>query len=165
MVGLVIMFGVAALLAGRAKERAVKRAVGQREVNHALVLRHWQKLETDPGFSEHLKLFADPGTTQLPSRFITASGTGDTDTPRDAFEQDLLDRFSTAGASDTTTDDEPEFAERFVSGGHAYEYYQPVRAERSCVAVCHGASFPQTDTVSPAQEGDLMAVVQVTIPR
>ncbi len=68
----------------------------------------------------------------------------------------------------------PEFVERYVNNGLEYQYYQAIRAQASCLTLCHktypapgGFDVPIGGKLlagEPLQEGDLMAVVQVTIP-
>jgi two-component system sensor histidine kinase BarA len=64
-----------------------------------------------------------------------------------------------------------EFRERrrTVDGKPVYEYYQPVRAKKGSCIVCHmalGASSVSSPGAGPQPlyEGDLLAVVKVTIP-
>ncbi|MCG8584413.1 MAG: HAMP domain-containing histidine kinase [Pirellulales bacterium] len=79
--------------------------------------------------------------------------------------------------AEAATNDEPkptqlvEFRERrrTVDGKPVYEYYQPVRAKKGSCIVCHmalGASSVSTPGAGPQPlyEGDLLAVVKVTIP-
>ncbi len=90
--------------------------------------------------------------------------------PQDALESELLQRFVRMTEDERSQEDAVLFADRLVDGGREYQYYQPIWADRSCVD-CHrllegegyvpGSSGP---AVAPIREGDLMAVLQVTIP-
>jgi signal transduction histidine kinase len=108
--------------------------------------------------------------------------------PQDDFERALCKKFlnnppprDDEAASDST----PEFDARFLSDrrdGQLYQYYEPIRAQTSCLALCHapplggsgidatggaGVSLagPASSPLSrPLQRGDVMAVAKVTIP-
>jgi two-component system sensor histidine kinase BarA len=93
---------------------------------------------------------------------------------QDPFEIQLIDRWLQARPDPTADAKSPEYEERLVLGGDEYQYYQPVRAEGSCLLLCHkqlqpgwkvfGDAGPLGGGIEPIEEGDLMAVVQVRIP-
>jgi len=107
-----------------------------------------------------------------PQVYPNAEGSG---LPQDDFEKELLARFMQARREDSAAPEEPEYAERLVLDGDEYQYYQTVRAQASCLGACHPAVDPPWEvfnptgsllggTVGPLTEGDLMGMVQVTIP-
>lgn len=127
-------------------------------------------------------------------KFIRPNSQDGTGEPADAFEHKVLSDFSRApspvekpatdevgpdedGLTTESEDAKPkptqlvEFRERrrTVDGKPVYEYYQPVRAKKGSCIVCHmalGASSVSTPGAGPQPlyEGDLLAVVKVTIP-
>ena len=105
----------------------------------------------------------------------------DPNAPKDDFERDVCKSFldSPPPREDDGTSDIPDqFRERFLSLGkhdERYEYYEPIRAKKSCLDMCHapalgGSGIDSTGTgVSMAgspglQEGAVMAVAKVTFP-
>lgn len=135
------------------------------------------------------KLTRNLSKQQYRSRIILPDQTDEERGPRDEFERELLARFMKArpqesAASDGTTPEadgseynvpEPrEFEERPLPDQSEYQYYQPIRARESCL-LCHrmlgGAKSSalvlggsQIVSPPPLAVGDMMAIVQVTIP-
>jgi signal transduction histidine kinase len=94
--------------------------------------------------------------------------------PADEFEKEVMERFLRRNPEPALGAGGPEFVERYVNQGLEYQYYQAIRAQASCLALCH-KTYPDPSGFDvpiggkllagePLQEGDLMAVVQVTIP-
>jgi two-component system, NarL family, sensor histidine kinase BarA len=121
-------------------------------------------------------------------RFIWANPTNDKNKPSDAYEEKLLEQFknppsNTAAGNETpevqkqpSDNDTPEFLER-LSENNEYIYYQAIRAEESCLKICHrsppggtGVNWtnPSTGvadwTLTAEKPTDLMAIAKVTIP-
>jgi len=167
------------------------RDTGRLLVTQALQFEHWEKLESED-FRPLLRNVAEHLPTQeYKARFIVPESSDPTERPADETEMQLLDRFATApereealdeaGAPDPAGDSsaeedsddpddgtarsiEPSYFERLTADGSEYLYYQPVYAQRSCL-VCHRAlSGAEVSMSAPMVEGDLMAIVQVTIP-
>ncbi len=151
------------------------RITGSQLVNQILVIEHWEKLETNEQFVPLVQnLAGNLRRQEYKSRFIRPYYTDRDQQPKTPLEERLLERFMRM-EPDFNDDQmkEPVFYERLVGGGNQYEYYQPVYAEKSCVA-CHIAfagGYPVGSDVivggvppAPLTEGDLMAIVQVTIP-
>ncbi len=155
---------------------------GRLLVDQALLSEHWESLDTKETFL-YQELVQDL-VSRLPKqeyefKYIIPNLPDEAYQPEDEEERRILRRFLA---------DEPEddgqypyvFAERTVANGEEYQYYQPVRAQESCLVSCHimppgglgGFGLPGTNLNigsgvgrSTAQAaGDLMAVVRVTIP-
>jgi hypothetical protein len=71
----------------------------------------------------------------------------------------------------------PEYLEGPVTENHEYQYFRAIRAERNCTLMCHtpgakaltgGPEISPFGRAAPGdqkwKEGDLMAVVRITIP-
>ena len=80
--------------------------------------------------------------------------TTEDDRPRDAFEEDLIKRFSAIPEAGHEND----VAERTDALGR-YHYYQPLRLERPCLN-CHQETLSDT----PLPRGALQGVIHVVIP-
>ncbi len=151
------------------------RTTGRLLVDQIMLFEHWESFETDPQFRPLVQnLAATLRKQEYQSRFIRPYSRSQH--PKAPLEEALLERFMPmADAPDRDEPQESAFYERLVAGGSQYEYYQPVYAEESC-AQCHnvwsgGFDPPGSSTAwggdLPAvalAEGDLMAIVQVTIP-
>jgi len=151
------------------------RATGRLLVDQIMLVKHWEGLENEQAF---LPIVHDL-TERLSKhkyhwRLICPDSPDNAKQPRDQFEKAVLAQFMEAGGAATAEARVPEFAERVAADGQ-YQYYQPIRAERSCLGVCHqtppgGISGESTAsgaaTSEPAKkplaEGDLMAVVAVS---
>lgn len=148
--------------------------------DQAILFRHWENFEEqsvtgDAAGKEILKVIRDL-TEKLNSqehdcRFIfPADSPFDPDGTRQAsveFEKELLDRFAQTRPQEPA---EADWGERLMPDGSGYQYYQAVRAQASCLALCHRAPDATFDPTAvnagakPLREGDLMAVVQVSMP-
>ncbi len=153
------------------------RTTGRLLVDQIMYIEHWEKFETDERFLPLVQdLAGNLRKQEYKSRFIRPYSTEGDQQPE--IERQLLDRFAHPPENEPADADkpqEPEFYERLVGGGNQYEYYQPVYAERSCL-ICHNVTSGGFDMagsgialgggvpVAPLTEGDLMAIVQVTIP-
>jgi len=166
---------------------------GRLLADQEMLVKHWKKLaeleqreETDaaaqwaqgqstPQFIDIInnltqKLAKKESTVDF-IRVQTLDGEGK---PTDEFEWEVLDRFLKSPPPDE--DDEQEFAERLDQEKNEYEYYQPIRAEASCLEVCHravpgtgidtglGGSGFALGKVTAEAPGDLLSIVKVTIP-
>ncbi len=180
------LFGVAHLLliaasfwwvAARTEEVVFRqnRTTGRLLVDQIMLFEHWENFETDDQFKPLVQNLAGILRKQeYESRFIRPYSRSRQ--PKRLLEETLLEQF-VPSAADPDGDERqgPEFYERLVGGGSQYEYYQPVYAEESCV-LCHNVRSGGYDPpgsaatwggglpAAPLTEGDLMAIVQVTIP-
>jgi len=154
-------------------------ATGELLVEQAMITKHFDVFESNEGFKEYL----DQGVTkqQYQWRFIKhaewilrpTEGVGP---PADEFEEKLLKRYlrTAPGEGDGSEQrEESEYAAQLTPDGDEYLYYQPIRAGRTCLGACHpdpatgGPAFPVNPLLGgnePLSEGDLIAIVQVTIP-
>ena len=149
------------------------RNTGRLLVDQVMYIEHWEKLETDERFLPLVQdLAGNLRRQEYKSRFIRPYYTDRDQQPKTPLEERLLVQFlESAAEREARAPHEPEpagFYERLVAGGSQYEYYQPVYAEESCV-LCHNALRGGMDPsgavpTAPLTEGDLMAIVQVTIP-
>jgi signal transduction histidine kinase len=88
--------------------------------------------------------------------------------PPDDDERKLIAQWSLPAAQEKPSPDEdptqtgasPEYWDRYIQQGDRlyYQYYQPMRAEKSCIQ-CHSRVFGSRPNL---REGDLMAVIRVT---
>jgi len=157
------------------------RNTGRLLVDQVMCVEHWEKLETYDEFKKVVSELTNKLSQQeYVWRFIRPNDTEGSGAPRDEFEQKVLERFLKARPDPKADREEPMFAERSVPERKEYQYYQPIRAQESCLLVCHrpppggtgidpaGSGFALGGGVvsagAPLSEGDLMAVVQVTIP-
>jgi signal transduction histidine kinase len=103
--------------------------------------------------------------------------------PQNDFEREMCQKFPPRD-EEAAPEAVQDYGDRFLSdgqGGQLYEYYEPIRAQSSCLAVCHapplgGSGIDATGTgvslagpaasplTRPLQKGDVMAVARVTIP-
>ncbi|MDY0165105.1 MAG: ATP-binding protein [Thermoguttaceae bacterium] len=153
------------------------RVRGRLLVDQIMYIEHWEKLETDERFLPLVQdLAGNLRKQEYKSRFIRPYYTDRDQQPKTPLEERLLERFTWPPEEPEGSESrEPEFYERLIGGGNQYEYYQPVYAEKSCVG-CHnaisggylagsGAAIGGGSVLpAPLTEGDLMAIVQVTIP-
>ncbi len=162
------------------------RDTGRLLVDQVMVIKHWQKLETNEEFRAVVQNLSENLSKQeCQWRFIRPNSADEANGPRDKKEREMMERFlkATPAAvpeSEEPETEQPEYAERQSPDGNEYHYYQPIRAQKSCLLVCH-APTPGGDGIDmtgsglslggggltggpPLAEGDLMAVVQTTIP-
>lgn len=141
------------------------RKTGRLLVDQVLNYTHWESLETNEAFKSAVvkKLGKKLSTQEYAWRFIKPNVTDDASVPRDEFEWAVLDRYNKPlpqGPADADFDGYPD---RLDNDKNEYQYYQPVYAGDSCVT-CHRMFDKNATTGSPLTEGDLMAIVKVTIP-
>jgi len=110
-------------------------------------------------------------------RYIRPNSQAQENRPRDSFDRQVLEKFLAARPESVA--DYQEYEERYTAGGDEYQYYQPIRAEASCVKFCHrvepggsgidlagsGVGLGTGGVVSgvPLSAGDLMAVLVVSM--
>jgi Na+-transporting NADH:ubiquinone oxidoreductase subunit NqrC len=145
-------------------------AIGRLLVDQVMLIRHWEAFEDNSGLLNVIQAMVTDFksqdyeylTIELPDRPITADGPKQS---LDKFEQQLLNRF-TRSTSEKSKSGQIEYTERLTANGTAYQYYRPIRVKRSCVKVCHPAvsAAGVTEPAKPFAEGDLMAVMRITIP-
>jgi signal transduction histidine kinase len=182
---LLLVITVSFLLYWRVTGELINRQnpnTGRLLVDQAMLIKHWEELETSEQFLPVLQdLTAKLSKQEYQWRFIRRPNSRIQDPkgegqPRDKFEVELLERFLKYRPGET--DDPKNYAwdERSVAGGDEYQYYQAVRAQRSCLSFCHssmpggpgfdlsGSGIAVSGGDERLAEGDLMAVLQVTIP-
>jgi signal transduction histidine kinase len=155
------------------------RNTGRLLVDQVMLNEHWENFEAlaSRPLVQHL---ADKLSRQEYTwRFLLPSSPEEEFKPRDAFERKLLAEFLAVDPLQAVEQESPEFEDRLSSDQSEYQYYQPIRAQDSCLAACHkappgglGIGWSDADPGlrasvgrSTAQsKGELMAVVQVTIP-
>ena len=89
----------------------------------------------------------------------------------DAYEENLLEEFVRAPLLADNDSDEVLHKGRLVSGGDEYQYYQAIRAQSSCLRLCHPeftlpAAIDQTGlsaSAEPLREGEVMGLARITI--
>jgi len=175
-----MLFGVALLVlislsfwwyGSRTKEIVFSRNrdTGRMLVTQVLQIEHWEKFESEE-FREVVQDLANKlKEQQFRSRFLVPGSSDPAEQPADEKELELLRQFATPpprqeeDEADGDLLGQTAFYERLIGGGSEYQYYQPVYAERSCL-LCHMAFRAETSPMgNPLSEGDLLAVVQVTI--
>ncbi len=185
---LLVVISVSVFLYWRVTKELVyeqNRSAGRQLVDQGLVLRHWERLtvltERSTDFLPFIEDFRKDLSEQYEWRFIrppSPEGSPPSkpeNAPQDDFERQLLARLLSARPDDLADQEEPQYEERSAAGGHKYQYYQVIRAQDSCLSLCHNALKPNWERFGGASpllgggaetvtEGDLMGVVQVTIP-
>lgn len=160
------------------------QTTGRLLVDQALLSEHWEGLDTDQVF--RYKPLVQNLVSRLPKqeyefKYIIPNLPDKAYQPEDVEEQKILRRFL-AAEPDETGQYPYIFADRTIASGEKYQYYQPVRAEASCLGACHtmppggiGVSSPESAPTelligsgicksTARAAGDLLAVVRVTIP-
>ena len=176
---LVLVIAVSVLLYWRVTGEVVTRQnpdTARLLVDQVMLTTHYRAMEPRKDFVEYLTgVIRNRELQGYRWRFVRPperrfQETEEGGPPQDALESELLQRFARMTEEERDQEDAMLFAERLVAGGREYQYYQPIWAERSCVD-CHrllegeGYTPGSTGTASaPIREGDLMAVLQVTIP-
>ena len=95
--------------------------------------------------------------------------------PKDKFERGLFEGFLAATQEDLADPEYTDHLGRLTPDRKKYEYYQPVRAYKSCLFPCHNDLVPTGPGFDPTGvnygggggrliEGDLMYVMKVNIP-
>jgi signal transduction histidine kinase len=151
---------------------------GKLLVVQVMQLRHWEKWgEKDESYRGLVvELNNDLSNQKYDWSFIKPNSNDGANTPRDEFEWAALDYYQKPKSQRPPGEKTDEFRERLVNSNNEYQYYQPVYAKKFCL-ICHnvvsaGFDFSGTgvslggDVTSgaPLAEGDLMAIVKVTIP-
>jgi signal transduction histidine kinase len=157
------------------------RNTGSLLVDQVMLIKHWGELETNEGFRPVVQNLTERlSKRKYEWRFIQPTAADNTPgAPADEFEWKALDDFL-RGPPPAEDSEVVEFRERNAPRGGQYEYYQPIRAEESCLLVCHrpppgGTGLDITGAgvalggkglmgTTPLSEGDVMAVVKVSIP-
>lgn len=157
---------------------------GRLLVKQSMLINHWRAFETK---NEQFLSVVDAMTRSMADRYnvryiLPDPTQGKERQPRDEAERELLKRFLKGRPEDAQKEDRPIYEEREDPQTASYLYYQPIWAEKRCVGgVCHvpeSGSQGGFDTgISssllgwggppggpPLAEGDLMALVCVTIP-
>ncbi len=149
-------------------------------VDQVMLIKHWERLETNEHFLPYIEhLTKNLSNQQYTWRVIHRPDAKAADPqligkPNDQFEAELVERFLRPATRPEEGDSPLEYVDRYANNGLEYQYYQAIRAQASCLTLCH-RTFPQAGgfevpvggvllASEPLQEGDLMAVVQVTIP-
>jgi len=164
---------------------------GRLLADQVMLVTHWEGIEkrsqeeqaTGAEFDLLIRSFAE----KLKEDDFNATFISPDDELKDPFERDLLSKFLRArpeeppegeeeealegNEEETPEEKEIEYDERVVSDNE-YQYYQAVRAQRICLGVCHpqrSSGLPVFDPAGvglgsgPFAEGDLMAIVKVSI--
>lgn len=176
---LVLVIAVSVLLYWRVTGEVVTRQnpdTAKLLVDQVMLTKHYAAMEPNKDFVDYLtgiiKSRSQQGYrwrfVQPPGRFFKPSD--DVAPPLDAVESEIVQRFMQMTEEERANPEARLFVDRLVDDGNSYQYYQPIWAEQSCVP-CHvaleGAGYSPTagSTFAPTlREGDLMAVLQVTIP-
>ncbi len=140
------------------------RNTGRLLVDQVMYIKHWESLETNEKFLPLVQdLTKRLSKQEYEWRFIKPNSTDGTSAPRDEFEWGVLDRYNKPQAQRPAGADPEDYPERLVGNNNEYQYFQPVYAEKSCL-LCHSVLGRNVTTDAPLTEGDLMAIVKVTIP-
>lgn len=152
---------------------------GRLLVDRIMLSVHWQNLEPEEKFLPVIRNLDERLKKQSYGlRFISPDKSIEKEQPKPGFEQELLKRFSPNRKPEELAKlDRPEYIEGPITENNEYQYFQAIRAEKECFAVCHLPGVkalnmdpepPPTGRAAPGEqkwnEGDLMAVVRVTIP-
>jgi two-component system, NarL family, sensor histidine kinase BarA len=171
---------------GNQTEKAVLQQnsrMGPPIVTQYLMGLHWETMlvqkDIDPDLfinqSETLQNMEYTARSILPQRPDQFQAVPKQYQPRDQFEADLLAQFQAIEPPPEEERGLGEFRERYSDDNNLYLYYQPIRAEPSCLGNCHfppetGAGFDSSNLASAlgyssaTTPGELMAVVEIAIP-
>ena len=160
---------------------------GEMMANQIVLATHWEELEREDAQArsnaDFFKLVKDFNRNLIDRhfewRFIKPNDPAPEKQPKDPVETEILEAFLKAPPP-KSGGDSPEYRDRYTDGGAKYQYYQPFRAKRSCTSFCHtvapggsgidllgsGVDLGTGGVVRnvPLSEGDVIAVIQVTIP-
>ena len=146
--------------------------------DQAVLVRHWENFEESSVTAEttgndFLKVIQELSeklnSQEHDCRFIFPADSPlaqPSERPQGEFEKELLTRFAQPRPQKP---DGADWADRLTPDG-GYQYYQAVRAQASCLSLCHRPPEETPDATAkgafekPLREGDLMAVVAVKIP-
>jgi signal transduction histidine kinase len=155
------------------------RIMGRLLVDQQMCFTHW--LEWGGEDDKYRPLVQDLSQRlskqKFTSRFIRPDSPNGAGGPRDEFEARVLDQYRKP-ISEAPANGDPEKYPGFPDDdNNEYQYFQPVYAEESCLVSCHVTAPSGLDTMNtsvsltgkvttgtPLSEGDLMAIVKVTIP-
>lgn len=144
-----------------------RRTTGRLLVDQVMLIEHWEELETSEKFRKVVADLAKQLSNQEYEWKLIRPGGEAPDGPQDEYEQRLLDHFMKAKPAGPGA---REFADRMRPDGNEYDYYQPIRAEQSCLMICHkplpegtGLGAVRFDR-KPFAEGEVMAIVKITLP-
>jgi two-component system sensor histidine kinase BarA len=147
-------------------------------VDQVMLIKHWAGMENPEGYKSYLDTLAHKLTEQKYTwRIISPPGSLDAQKDPSRLPQDeqrWLQEFANNPPPAGTAPGAWENKDRVSNGGDEYQYYQPIRAQSSC-RMCHNrpgglgydpliSGNPPSAGNEPLREGDLMAVVQVTLP-
>jgi len=154
------------------------RIMGRLLVDQVLCFTHW--LEWGGEDDRYRPLVKDLSQRfskqEYTYRFIRADSPDNVGGPRDEYEGHVLDQYRKPVAEAPENADPDKYPGRLDNDKNEYQYFQPVYAEESCLLSCHvmapggldtmGTGISLTGKVSGVtmSEGDLMAIVKVTIP-
>ncbi len=186
---LLVVITVSFLLYWKVTENVVSQqnpSTGKLLADQIILARHFDALETvyaldrkNTDFLSVLHEFLNSlNQRKYEWRFITPNSQDPEKQPRDAFARRVLEDFLQVSPKEPGTTQ--DYRQQLTDGGGKYHYYQPIRYQRSCNPLCHrvtpggsgidlmgtGPSLARSGPVPqlPIQEGDLMAVLEVTIP-
>ena len=159
---------------------------GRLLADQAMLIRHFAKFERASGpkatqqFLTYVEnyLTKDLSQQEYKDRIIIPPGSyldpDGSEGPKNDFESGLLERWLRVPPDELADTATPQYVERLDSDGDDYVYYQAIRAEGSCLKACHrefdpGYAVFRPDSrlggaMEPMGEGDLMAVLRVSIP-
>ncbi len=159
---------------------------GRLLADQAMLIRHFEELQEDSDsgatqqFLTYVKncLTKDLSQQEYRDRIIIPPGSyldpEGSEGPENDFERGLLKRWLRVPPDELADTATPQYVERLDSDGDDYVYYQAIRAEGSCLKACHrefdpGYAVFRPDSrlggaMEPMGEGDLMAVLRVSIP-
>jgi len=175
---------------GKQTEKLVNRqnrTTGRLLVDQATLVKHWEELETrrfdetgtlsGPRSTANFLPVIEDLTDKLGKQEYELSylRPEELDGVRDEFEWKALEDFMKPAPEGSADGNLPEFRERFLPDQNQYQYYQAIRAEESCLVICHrqpmgvidGGSAanaaPALGGVTAEAPGDLLSIVKVTI--
>jgi signal transduction histidine kinase len=158
-----------------------QRTTARLLADQVMFIEHWKGFDSDGGYDDLVQnLTKKFNKDDYQWNYILPNSEDGKGAPRDEYEWKLLDKFPKSVPPGTDDASIPKFDEHPVLERNEYRYYQPIRAERLCLH-CHrappgGSGLDDTGTGvalgnsgvrrggAPLNEGDLMAIVRVTIP-
>ena len=189
---LLVVITVSSLLYWRVTEKVLSQQnpnTGRYLVKQIMLAVHWEAMENrttelDPTNAKFLDVVH--GWTQalakegITFRFIKPGSLDPNKQPRldDEFERGLVKEWDRPRPDKLLAGVEYQY--RFSAGRALYQYYQPIRFQRSCGSLCHGVTPGGSgiDLVgsglglasggvvrdAPYDDGDLVAIAEVAIP-
>lgn len=162
------------------------RTKGRLLVDRVMLVEHWDKYlagQSESGDYDYRSLLRNVESRLSKQSyqyyFIRPNDAEGKGRPRDEFEWRVMGDFMKA-RPDAAHPELPEFVDRSDPDRDEYLYYQAIRAEPSCLRTCHnsppggvgidasGTGLPYAANPraggAPLAPGDLMAVVNVSIP-